>query len=285
MHDVAAGIGSAGLVRHGVHDAEQRIGERHAGKALGIVHPVAGFHVAVVGRHEVAADHLDGMQRERIGIIAMERGNIRFDRVGHGIHAGVCGELLGHGLRKRGIHDGHVWRDVEVSQRVLDALCIVRDDGECGHLGRRAGSGRDGAEVRLGAQRREVERDAEILEGGLRIFVERPHGLRRIDRGTAADGNDPVRLELAHCRRALHDRFDGRIGLNAFKHRDFHARFLQVVDDLVQEAETLHGAAADHDDRLLAPERLKRIKRVLAVVKIPWECKPCHILKPPDKII
>jgi hypothetical protein len=130
--------------------------------------------------------------------------------------------------------------------------------------------------MRPGAQHREIERDAESLKRDLWVFIERPHGLRRVDRGAAAHGDDPIRLECAHRLRALYDGLDGRIGLNAFKHRNFHARFLQVVDHPVKKAEALHRASADHDECLLALERLERIERAFSVVKIPRECKPCH---------
>ena len=46
------------------------------------------------------------------------------------------------------------------------------------------------------AQRRDAEDLAHILKGDVRILVLDPHGLGGVDGGTAADGNDPVRLEL-----------------------------------------------------------------------------------------
>lgn len=49
VDDVAAGICGARFVRHGVHNAQKRVGERHAGQALRVVHGIAGSHIAVVG--------------------------------------------------------------------------------------------------------------------------------------------------------------------------------------------------------------------------------------------
>ena len=49
MDDVVAGEGGTGLVRHGVHDAEEARGEGDAGDALGVVHVLTGLLVALVG--------------------------------------------------------------------------------------------------------------------------------------------------------------------------------------------------------------------------------------------
>ena len=222
------------------------------------------------------------MQRKRVGIIAMERGNIGLDGMRHSIHAGVRGQFFGHGLREVRVDNRHIRRDVEVCERILHTLCIIRDNGERSHLRRRTGGGRNRAETRLGAQRREIEWDAELFKRGVRILIERPHGFRRINRGAAANGDDPVRLELTHCRRAFHNGLDGRIRLNAFKGHNFHACLLQVADNLVKEAKPFHGAAANYDKRLCTLECLKRIERAFSVIKIPWKCKPCHISEPPE---
>ncbi|MPN02492.1 hypothetical protein SDC9_149708 [bioreactor metagenome] len=189
-------------------DAEQRVREGHAREALRVVHPVARRHIAVVRLDKVLADHLDRVQRERVGVVAVQRRDISLDRVGHRVHAGVRRQLLRHRLGKFGVYYRHVGRDVEIRQRVLDALRVVGDDGEGRNLRRRSRRRGDGAELRLLAQRREIEGDAEGLKGRVGVFIEGPHRLRRVDRRTAADGDDPVGLELAHHSRAPHDRLD-----------------------------------------------------------------------------
>ena len=260
--------GSASLVRHGVDDAKERVGERHAGEALGVMHAVALCHIAIVGIDQIVLDHLDGVQRQRIGEIAVGGGNIRFNGVGHGVHTGVGNQLPGHGFSEIWIDDGHVGRDLKVGNRALDAFGIVRDDRESRHLGGRAGRGGNGAEARLLAQLRQTEYLAHIFKRRLRIFVLDPHGLGRVDGRAAAHGNDPIRLEADHGLRAAHDGLDRRIRLNAFKQLDFHSRFAQVVRSFIQKAKALHGAAADADHRALAFKRFERFKRTLSMIQI-----------------
>ena len=124
MDDVGTvvGKGGAGLVRHAVDNAQQRVGEGHAGQALGVVHGVALVHVAVVAAHQVRLDHLDGMQGQRVGKVAVCGGDIGLDGVGHGVHTGVGHQLFGHGVGQLGINDGHVGGDLKVRDGYLMPL-------------------------------------------------------------------------------------------------------------------------------------------------------------------
>lgn len=205
VDDVCAIVGerSARLVRHRVDDAQQRVGERHARKALRVMHRVARRHVAVVGGDEVFLDHLDRVDGERIGIVAVCRGNIRLDGVRHRVHTRVRDELLGHRLGKFGIDDGDIGRDLEVSDGIFDALCVVGDDGERGDFGGSAARGGDGAELRLMAQLRDAEHLAHFLERDVGILILDPHRFCGVDGRAAAHCDDPVGLELEHCLRAL----------------------------------------------------------------------------------
>ena len=155
------------------------------------------------------------------------------------------------------------------------SLPIVSDHDRR-HFRGRAGGGGDGAELGLGPQGGEVEGNAQLLKGGVRILVERPHGLGRVNGGTAANGNDPVRLEFLHGLGALHHRFHRGVRLYAFKQGHFHARRLQVGFYLVQETEPLHGAAAYHYERLFAFEILQHIQGAFAMIQIPGKGETCH---------
>ena len=271
------GKGSAGLVGHGVDDAQQSVGEGHTGQALGVVHGVTLGHVAVVGSHQVVLDHLDGVQSQRIGVVAVGGGDVGLHSVGHGVHTGVGNQLLGHGLSQIGIHDGHIGGDLKVGDGVLDALGVVGDDGEGSHLGSSAGGGGDGAEVGLLTQLGQAEDLAHILEGDLGVLILDPHGLGSVDGGAAAHGDDPVGLELQHGLRAPHNGLHRGIGLNALKQLDFHAGFLQVSSRTIQEAVALHGAAAHADHCPLAIESLQRLQSALSVIQISGQSKTCHM--------
>ena len=268
VDDVCAAVreSGAGLVSHGVDDSQQGVGERHTGQALGVMHPVALVHVAVVGIHQVVLDGFDGENGQRVGISAVGGGNISLDGVGHGVHTGVGHQLLGHGFGQVGVHDGHVGGDLKVRDGIFDALLVIGDDREGRHLGSGAGGGGNGAEMGFLAEFRQAENLAHILEGDVRVFVFDPHGLSRVDGGAAAHGDDPVGLELLHGLGALHNGFNGGVRLDAFKQLYFHAGFLQVRNGFVQEAEFLHGAAADADDGPFSFQCFQSLQGAFAVV-------------------
>ena len=268
MDDVVAGEGGTGLVRHGVHDAEQAGGEGDAGDALRVVHVLAGFLVALVGLGQPLDNLTDGVQRVGLGVHGGGGGDVGLDGVGQGVHAGVRAELGGHGVGELGVHDGDVRRDLEVGDRELDALGVVRDDREGRDLGGGAGGGGDGAEVGLGAQLGQAKDLAHVLEGGLGVLVLDPHGLGRVDGRAAADGDDPVGLELGHDRGAVHDGLDGRVGLDALDELDLEASLLEVRLDVLQEAAATHGAAAGDDHGLGALEVLDLVASALAKVQV-----------------
>ena len=278
VDDVCAvvGKGSTGLVCHGVDDAQQRIGECHTGQALCVVHGITLGHIAIVAVHQIALDHADGKDGQRIGVVAVCGGNVSLHGVGHGVHTGVGNQLFGHGLGQIGIDDGDIGGDLKVSDGVLDALLIIGDDGESGHLSGGAGGGRDGAEVGLAAERRNAEHLAHLLKGDLRVLVLDPHGLCGINGGAAAHGNDPVGLKLQHGLCAAHDGLNRGIGFDALKQLHFHAGFLQVANSAVKEAEPLHGAAADTDHGLFAGKGLQGFQSTLAVVQIAGKSKTSH---------
>ena len=117
-----------------MHDAQQCVGERHAGQALRVVHTVARVHIAVVRFLQIVVNHLDGVQSQRVGVIAVQGGHIRLNGVRHGVHAGVRRQLRRHFLGQLGVHNGDIRRDVEVGQRIFDAFLIISNNGKCGNL-------------------------------------------------------------------------------------------------------------------------------------------------------
>ena len=220
------------------------------------------------------------MQGVGVGEHRSEGGNVGLHAVGQSVHTGVSAQLGGHGVGELGVDDGDIRGDVEVGQRVLDALGVVRDDGERGDLGSGTGGRGDSAEVSLLTQLGEAERLDDVVEGLLGILVEDPHGLSGIDGRAAADGDNPVGLELAHGLGALHDRLDGRIGLDALEQLDLETAFLKVVLDVLQKTATAHGAAAGHDDGLAALEVLDLVTSALTKVQIARIGKTSHTVPP-----
>ena len=64
------------LVGHGVVDAEEGVGEGHAGEAGGVGHVVTGLNVGavVIGALEVVEDELHGAKREAVGVVGRHDG-------------------------------------------------------------------------------------------------------------------------------------------------------------------------------------------------------------------
>jgi len=186
----------------------------------------------------------------------------------HRIHTRIGRQLLRHRLRKLGIDNSHVRRNIEVGQRILDTFLVIGNDREGGDFRRRARGGRDSTEFRLCAQRREIERRAKRFKCGIGILVEGPHRLCSINRRTAADGYNPIRLELAHRLCTLHNRFHGGIRLHTLKQTDFKAGFLQILLHSVKKSELLHAAATDNNNRALAFQCFQSFKRSFSMIQI-----------------
>ena len=265
---MSGGEGSAGLVCHGMYDSQQSVGEGHTSQALCVVHLLSGIHIASVGSRKVFQYHLDGLQCQRIGERTMQGGNVCLDGVSQRIHTCVSHLFCRKVGNQIGINDCHIRGDIEVSQRIFHTGLIVGDYGECSYLCCRAGSGRDGCKFCFLTQLREIKRNAQILEGGIRVLVECPHSLCCVDRGTATHGYDPVRLELSHHSCALHNSLNGRIRLNNLNQLYFHTCFLQVCNCAIQEALFLHGTAANNEDSLLALQVLQLFKTSFSVINI-----------------
>ena len=55
------------------------VAEGHAGQALGVVHLISGGHIAVIGGGQILKHHFNGLQGQRIGVIAVHGGHIGLD--------------------------------------------------------------------------------------------------------------------------------------------------------------------------------------------------------------
>ena len=270
MNDMRAVVGKCGtgLVRHGVNDTEQSVGECHTCKALCIVHTVTGVHIAVVRRDKVVHDHLDRMNSERIGIIAVCGGNVCFNSMRHSVHTGVSNEFLRHSVRKFGVNNSHIGSDLKVRNGIFDTLVVIGYDRECGNFGSRAGSRRNSAEMSLAAKFGNTEHLAHIFKCKFGILVFYPHRFCGIYRRTAADSNDPVGLEFFHSLCAAHNGFYGRVGFDTFKKLNFHTRFFQIRNDFVKEAEAFHASAACAYNSAFAFKCFKRLQSIFAVIDV-----------------
>ena len=263
MGDVAQG---ADGVAHAVAHAEERGAEGHAGHGGGIVHLLLGAGLllaglAVDGLGQVLPHELGRVQRHAVGEVVRVHRHVGFHRVGQRVEAGVGGQAAGLGAGQHRIHDRDGRGQRVVGDRVLVTGLVVGDHRERRHFRAGARRGRDAHELGLLAQRRDLEgalADIEELlahvgEGDFRVLVEQPHDLGRVHRGSAADRDDRVGLELlAHHLGATLDDLDGGLRLDVVDDAEGDAvgAGAQLVDDLVDDAKLLHDLVA-HNDGLL----------------------------------
>ena len=256
------------LVRHGMGYPEQRVRERHTRHTLRVVHALSRRHVAVVARFQALVYDLYRFQRQRIGERLRHGRNVSFDGVGQRVHTGIGGKFGRHGFRKLGIDDSHVGGDVEVRERIFNALLIVGYDRKRRNFGCRARGRGYGAEFGFGPQRGERERRKEFFKGSLGIFVEHPHRFCRVDRRTSAYGYDPVGLEFPHHFGAFHDRFHRRIGFDALEKSGFDTGFLKIGYRPVDESESFHRTTAEYHDGSFAGKVFELLKAPLSKIQI-----------------
>ena len=151
---------------------------------------VGGFYRVL----QVLEDDFDGLQREAVGVVVGERGDVGFYRVGEHVHAGVGGDVRRHGHDEGGVNDGDAGGERVVGQRVFAVVLFVGDDGKRRHFRTGAGGGRDADVFGFFAQLREFEgafADVheflhEVAEINLWLFVKHLHDFCRIHDGTAA---------------------------------------------------------------------------------------------------
>ena len=197
------------------------------------------------------------MQRERIGIIAVCRGNVRFDCVRNRVHTRMSNQLFGHGFRKIGIDDGHVGRNFEVRDGILDALCIIGDDGKRRHLGSRTRRRGNRAEMRLLSKGGDTEHFAHFFKRDVGIFVFDPHRFCGVDRRPAAETKHEVTRFRPGQSRAFHNVVFGRVGLNLVKHDMRRAGQFQFLFHPRQiTVGTGRFAVGNDDQRLFARQLL-----------------------------
>ena len=136
----------------------------------------------------------------------------------------------------------------------------------------------------LGAELREGEGYDGLLEGLLGILVEQPHGLGGVDGRAAADADDPIGLEGLHGLGALHNRLDGRVGLNALKDFNLETGLLEIGLNVLQETAAAHRAATGHDHGALALEVLDLMTGTLTEVQITRIGKTSHCVPPKSRV-
>ena len=283
---------------HAVAHAEERGAECHAGHGGGVVHLLLGAglfltRLAIDGLGEVVPHQLGRVQSHAIGEVVGVDGDVSLKCVGQGVEAGVGSELARLGAGQHRIDDGDGRGQRIIGDRVLITGLVVGDHSERRDFGTGAGRSRNADQLGLLAQRRNLERaltDIEELlthigEGDFRVLVQQPHDLGRIHRGTTADGDDGIRLELlAHHGGTTFDGLHARLRLDIIDDAEGHAvgTCTQLIDDLVNDAELLHDLIA-HDDGLFDAVHVAQVlDGVRLEVGLGRNLEPLHVVVPPS---
>ena len=161
------------------------------------------------------------------------RSNIGLNSVCQGVHASMRCELLRHGQRNICIQNCNIRGNFKISQRIFNISLIISDNGKGCNLCCCAARGRNSYENCFIAQRGNRERVLDILKGFLRMLIEDPHRLSRINRRAAADSHNYIRLEGAHGFCTTKNSFNRRIRLNTFKKLRLHANVMQYIFHLL----------------------------------------------------
>ena len=284
-------IFAAQLVRHGMVQAQEGVGEGHAGDAGGIVHLLAGKAVAVIRFFQIGEHHLDGVQGQAVGVVVGHGGHIRLNGVRQHVQARVGHDALWHAPGELRVDDGNIRREAVVGQRVFDvAVLFIGDDREACPLAACAGGGGNGHQLRLCAQLRELERAladikealAQAVKAGVGVLVEQPHTLGRVNGAAAADGNNHVRLEGAHGLYTAHDALHAgvafHIGINLCM--AVLLALAQVIQHLVHIAQLHHHGVCDDKRTGDVLHLLQILDGILFEIDFGRHFEPLHIDSP-----
>ena len=286
----------AQLVRHGVAHAQKCVGERHASHRGGVAHLFAGNRLVltvVVARGQILENQLSRLLRQTVGEVRRHHGGVGFQRVGQRVDTRGGGQALRRGHHHVSIHNRHLRQQFVVRQRVLHAGVLIGNDGERSDFGARASRGWDGDEVRLFTHLREGvhaladihEAHCHVEEVHFRMLVHDPHNLAGVHCGTAADGDNAVRLEGGHGLCAFLRAGEGRVGRNIVERGVDDAQLIQLVGNRLGEAGFEQERVGDDEAALLAHNCLEFIQgdRQAALLEVDLfrRTEPQHIL-PPD---
>ena len=255
-------VEGAQLVGHGVHYAEEGVGECHACHGGGVGDLLAGLDVVavLVGNRQPGEQVLECLERKAVGVVRCHDGGDGLERVGHRVDAGGGGQALGGGHVVIHIHDRHIGHELIVGKRVLDAGLLVGDDGEGGCLTACTGGGGNADHIGLLAHLRElVDALADIREAhghigkvGLGVLVEDPHDLGRVHGGAAAERDDDIGLEGLHALGALSRAGEGRVVRYVEEAGMLDAQLLELLEDGVSRAGLVQVRAGNDEGALFA---------------------------------
>ena len=126
--------------------------------------------------------------------------------MGQYVNAGCAGETSWLAHHVVSINNCHIRQQRVICQRILDTGLLICDNSERSNLGTCTGRSRNSDEICFLAHLREGiytfpdinETHSHIHEIHFRMLIQHPHNLACVHGGTAAHGQDYIRLKFSH---------------------------------------------------------------------------------------
>lgn len=238
---------AAEAVRHGMHRAEDGVGEGQPGLHAPEHDLLAQGDVAGVGDHlyQIAIDQAHRFQRVGIGQRPVAGGDERLDGVYQCIDAGTGGKEGIHGQRGFRVDQRDVRHNRLAHHGELHALVLVGNDHELRDVRRSPGGGRDQDQRRT---RHPQPVDAFELEDAAAMGGDDADALGAIHRAAAAHRDDHVAALAAIELGAEHHLVDPGVGRNVGIQAVVDALSLQACLDVGDPAGGEHAGVGDQQD-------------------------------------
>ena len=262
----------AEFVRHGVANTEERVGKRHTGHSCRVAHLFTGdrvVHAVVISSGQVLENHLQSANGKTVCIIGRHNRSVSFECVGNSVDTGSRGKAFRCAHHHVSINDCHVRQKLIVSKRPFHAGVCIGDDCKRGNFRTGTCGSRNGDEVSPFAHFREsIDSLADIHEvhshiGEIHIgmLIHDPHDFRRVHCGTAADGDDGIRLELGHLVSTLSRALERRVRGNFIEASVLNAHFVEFLFNRLGVAVIVKERVGNNKRLFLAHDRFQFVKR------------------------
>ena len=204
-----------------------------------------------------------------VGVVGRHNRSVSFERVGNGVDTGSGSQAFRCGHHHIRVDDCHVRQKLIVGKRPFHAGVRIGNNRERGHFGAGARGGRNRDEVSFFAHLREGidsladvhEVHSHVGEVHVGVLIHHPHDFRRVHSGTAADGDDGIRLELGHLVSTLSRALERRVGGNFIEAGVLNAHFVELLFNRLGVAVIVKERVGNNKRLFLAHDGFQLVKR------------------------
>ena len=217
-------VEAAKRVRKSMHGAHVGAGERETCAIGSVLHIQTGlFIVAVfIGFDKVFKHKFDRDAGVFLGAAGICAADIRFDRVGQGVHTRGGGDGFGQVIGKSGVQNRIVRDQVQIVHQIFVARFGVGDDRRNGDFAagaRRGGDRKQGRDVLF-----DLQQPFHLGKGALGVGNLRAAAFGAVHRGTAADGDQAVaavlRIKLVRGGNVVHSGIGHRFAVDRVRNAE-----------------------------------------------------------------